>query len=79
MFGSGFQKVLVVSFFLLSFTAEPFEPQPPTRCLDANDGWHDGANGGGYDGFYCSCPSLSVSNKHILYAIEYVQVNSRSW
>ncbi len=52
MFGSGFQKVLVVSFFLLSFTAEPFEPQPPTRCLDANDGWHDGANGGGYDGFY---------------------------
>jgi len=23
------------------------ESQPQTRCLDANDGWHGDANGGG--------------------------------
>jgi hypothetical protein len=33
---------LVVTFA----TLREAESQPPTRCLDANDGWHDGANGG---------------------------------
>jgi hypothetical protein len=52
MFGSGFLKVLVVSFFLLSFTAEPSNHNRQRAAPDANDGWHGGANGGGYDGFY---------------------------
>jgi len=51
MFGSGFLKVSVVLLATLT-ELRSLESQPPTRCRDANDGWHDGANGADDDEFY---------------------------
>jgi hypothetical protein len=45
------------------------ESQPPTRCLDANDGWHDGVRRG--DGVFCE-----ATFRRILYASASTDVNS---
>jgi hypothetical protein len=36
--GSGFQQLLVMNCSAILAS----ESQPSTRCLNANDGWHDG-------------------------------------
>lgn len=44
---AGFERILGYEFLAILAS----ESQPTTRCLDANDGWHDGVR---RDDAFCS-------------------------